>query len=814
MTLDEKIQLIGQKMMLLSNNLEKYKQELEALKQQLNVLIAEKNATSASGPIPELKLEPNIIPPVEIPGVNEKQPVEQIPVTNQEPVVEINMETIHQPVPGTKQTITSSKHKPKIPGISFEEKVGSRWLSIIGIVVLVLGIAIGVKYAIDEDLINETTRLVLGYLAGAVIMGFAVMYKKKYELFSAILLSGAMAVMYFTTFIGYSYYHFYTAPVAFVIMTIFTGFTVFAAHIYNREVVALIGLVGGYAVPPLLSTGSGEIQYMFGFMLILNSGILILSFIKYWRFVNHVAYALTWLIFAAWMASSYNAETYFNRTLFFATAFYFIFYTSFISYKVIRNKPFSAWDVILVLSNSFIYFGLGYNAMNHEWYERYQGLFCILNAVSHLGFAVYCKKKGITDKSIFHFIIALVITFITIAIPVQLEGNYVTFTWLSEMIILLWMAGKFNVDTYRKLGYVLSVLAFGSLVHDWTEYADVTRYAYRYNFKPLLNQYFITGVCAIAAYGVTWRLNKNVISDQAGRIANIGFIVISVLTAYITFANEINLYFDICYYLSESKHIGDYGQNWQDYDHSWRTYEALWMMMYTTVFVSIIGSVNLMKYKNRLAAYITWGFTLLIFFVNIAGGFSELSNLREWAVNYELDYNISTWNYNFRYVFLFSLALLLYMFYQYRNSELLSKIKTVNTWAFHFFLIVILSNQLTHFMVISHLDNYYHYKQVASRMGYTILWGLYSMALILYGILRKKKLLRIIALSLFALTLVKLGVDALSMTRGYQLIVFISIGVILLLVSFMYQKFKPLLFGDEMVSSVEQGPSLEPEADI
>ncbi|MGZ3931963.1 MAG: DUF2339 domain-containing protein, partial [Bacteroidia bacterium] len=730
------------------------------------------------------------------------------------PLVDPGMEAFGKAAAEIKQKFSGSKSKAPAPGISFEEKVGSRWLSIIGIVVLVLGIAIGVKYAIDQDLINETTRLVLGYLAGAIIMGLAIVYKKKYELFSAVLLSGAMAVMYFTTFVGYSYYHFYGPPVAFTIMAVFTGFTVFAAHIYNREIVALIGLVGGYALPPLLSTGSGEIQYMFGFMLILNCGILVLSFIKYWRFVNHVAYALTWIIVAAWMASSYNAEIYFNRTMLFLTAFYLIFYVSFISYKVIRNKPFSAWDVILVLSNSFIYFGLGYNAMNHDWYEKYQGLFCILNALIHLGFAVYCNKKGISDKTVFHFIIALVVTFITIAIPVQLDGNYVTFTWLSETVILLWMAGRFGVDTYKKLGYLLSALAFVSLLHDWADYTDMARYAYDYHVKPLLNQYFVTGVCAIAAYAAAWRLNKKLISDKTGRIANVALPVIFMLVAYMTFACEINLFFDTRYYLSETTRTGDYGYTWKDYDSSWRTYSGLWLMIYTTVFVSVIGWVNLRKFRNQPAAYITWGLLLFMILVSCLGGFMLLSELRSWALNYELDYHISTWNYNFRYVFLLSLALLLYMIYQCRNSDLLAKVKNINTWLFHVFSIVILSNQLSHLMIVMHADNYVHYRQVASRMGYTILWGLYSMTLIIYGIIRKKKLLRVIALSLFALTIIKLGVDAMSMTRGYQLIVFISIGIILLLVSFMYQKFKPLLFGDEPAETIEVSPDAEPETGI
>jgi uncharacterized membrane protein len=793
MTLDEKINLIGQKIGILSNNLDQYKQELDQLKFQLNTLISERNALSKKDKPIEPVIEKPVVPVLEI-----KPPVDDQP----KPVEEVMpplVEAIQQPV-----NTTFQQPLPKIPKISFEEKVGSKWLSIVGIVILVLGIAIGVKYAIDEDLINETTRLVLGYLAGMIILSCAVVYKKKYELFSAILLSGAMAVMYFTTFAGYSFYHFYTAPVAFSIMTLFTGFTVYAAHVYNKEVIALVGLVGGYAIPPLLSTGSGEIQYMFGFMLILNSGILVLSFLKYWRFVNHVAYCLTWLIFASWMASSYNAETYLGRTMFFATAFYLIFYASFVSYKIIRNKAFSPWDVILVLTNSFIYFGIGYGALQTIEYEQYQGLFCVANALFHLGFALYCKQKNIGDRTLFHFIIAMIITFLTIAIPVQLNGNYVTLTWLSEIIILLWMTKQYGEDTYRKLAYGIGILAFCSLIHDWVEYADITRYANEYGFKPVLNEYFLTGLLGIAAYFFAWKMNRSLISDLLSKAANVAFLVMFILVAYITFGNEINLYFDIQYYNSGKKVMGDYGYDYMNYDYSWRTYSSLWMFMFTAVFVSILNFLNLSRLKNVKMAWIGWGFNILIYALCITGGFVMLNDLLTAAVYYDVTNDLTTWNYNFRYVFLPAVLILIGMVYKFRDSELLPKLRPVNTWLFHIFILIVLSNELYHILTVSHLDDFTRYEKVARRMGFTILWGLYSMFLIIYGIIRKKRSLRIIALSLFGLTLIKLAIDALSMTRGYQLIVFISIGIILLIVSFMYQKFKPLLFGDEAESKIEE----------
>jgi uncharacterized membrane protein len=775
MTHDEKINLIGQKILVLSNNLDKYRTELAQLQAELLSLKAEKTADHKTAPVVEetKKEEPS-----------KKVLIEEIKsVITEEPLIEKLIEEIR---PDTKK-----------PSLSFEEKIGSRWFSIIGIVVLVLGVAIGVKYAIDKDLIDETTRLVMGFLAGGILLTFALAYKKKYDVFSAILLSGAMAIMYFTTFIGYSYYHIFGAVPAFLIMALFTGFTVFAAHVYNNEVIALIGLVGGYALPPLLSTGSGEIQYMFAFMLILNLGILALSFKKYWKFVNHVAYALSWLIFAIWMAAQYKPELYFTRTMFFSTAFYLIFYLSFISYKIFRNKPFSAWDVILVLSNSLIYFGIGYNAMQNDHYEQYQGLFCVMNALFHLGFALLCRKKEVSDKTIFYFIIAMVISFITLAIPVQLDGNYVTLIWLSEMIVLMWMSKKTNVSTYKYLAYGISLLAFCSLWHDWT----LSNY-FSENLEtvlaltPIMNRYFVSSLIGTTVFGFAWFLNRKMLTDQLSKVANVFLIIMGLIICYMTFANEIIMYFNIHYKLSEAKHLTEYGYEWTYFDEGWQSYSGLWMINYSIVFLTVLSWLSLKKFANKVFAYVCWSFNLLMAVIGFAAGLVIIHELKLHAVNDDPYAAITTWNYNCRYLFLPFAALLIFMIYQFRNSELLKNVRSINYWFFHIMIIILLSDELQHITTMLHLDNYDHYSKVATRMGFTVLWGLYSMSLITYGILRKRKMLRIIAISLFGLTILKLASDAMNMTMGYRLIVFMVIGIILLVVSFMYQKFKPLLVGE------------------
>ena len=93
-----------------------------------------------------------------------------------------------------------------------------------------------------------------------------------------------MAIVYFITYFAYSLYELFPQVVAFSMMMIITAFTVAIAINYNRQVIAHIGMVGAYAVPFLLSNESGNVATLFSYMAIINIGILVIAFKKYWKF--------------------------------------------------------------------------------------------------------------------------------------------------------------------------------------------------------------------------------------------------------------------------------------------------------------------------------------------------------------------------------------------------------------------------------------------------------------------------------------------------------------------------------------------------
>ena len=330
------------------------------------------------------------------------------------------------PVPARPAVVPPPKNDQKEPNFAekfkrenlvksdFEKFIGENLISKIGILILIIGVAIGAKYAIDHEMISPLTRIVLGNAMGAGLMAFAIKLKNKYENFSAVLVSGAIAIMYFITYAAYDFYSLIPQPLAFALMVIFTSFTVVAAIKYDKQVIAHIGLVGAYGVPFLLSNGSGQVGVLFTYMAIINIGILILSFKKFWKPLLYASFVLTWIIFLSWRMNLPNENPFFLLSLLFSGVFFITFYVTNLAYKVSKQEIFGLSDVALILLNAFIYYVIGYSILSQNKNSvELLGLFTLANAIFHFVVSVIIYKRKLADRNLFYLILATVITFIT-----------------------------------------------------------------------------------------------------------------------------------------------------------------------------------------------------------------------------------------------------------------------------------------------------------------------------------------------------------------------------------------------------------------
>lgn len=698
-----------------------------------------------------------------------------------------------------KQTAPPVIKPPKVKS-DIEKFIGENLINKIGIAITVIGVAIGAKYSIEHDLISPLTRIILGYLTGLGLLGFGMKLKKKYENYSAVLVSGAMAIMYFITYSAYSFYDLIPQIMTFALMVVFTAFTVIAAINYNRQVIAHIGLVGAYGVPFLLSEGSGKVANLFTYMAIINTGILVIAFKKYWKPLYYSSFGLTWLMYFLWYASKYQTDEHFGLALTFLAIFFGTFYLTFLAYKLLQKEKFEIDDIILLLANSFIFYGIGYAILNnHKTGEQLLGVFTLCNAIVHFLVGTIIYRQKLADRNLFFLVSGLVLVFITIAIPVQLDGNWVTLLWAGEAALLFWIGRTKNVPVYEKLSYPLMILAFFSIVHVWmTVYDSYYPENPETRIAPLFNINFLTSILFIVAFGFINILNRkknftSALVSQKGISKIISFSIPAILlfTIYYAFRMEIANYWNQLY-SDSALTINTEGQQYPNYyrNYDLSKFKTIWIINYSLLFVSLLAFVNFRKLKNQQLGLINLGLITLSLAVFLIQGLYVLSELRESYLVQSLSqyYETGVFNIGIRYVSFAFVALTLATCYKYLRQEFMQRdFKMAFDFLLHASVLWIASSELINWMDIAESTQSY-------KLGLSILWGTYSLLLIALGIWKNKKHLRIGAIALFGVTLIKLFFyDITHLDTIAKTIVFVSLGVLLLIISFLYNKYKHII---------------------
>ncbi|WP_347374892.1 DUF2339 domain-containing protein [Aequorivita sp. Q41] len=771
--LNEKLELLLKKQELFSREIWEIKDQIQTLNSEANKVISNK---------PEHKIESQPV----LPKQKDTTKLEITPIT-----------TIRKkPQPTTSTPKYTAKQKSDL-----EKFIGENLINKIGILITIIGVAIGAKYSIENELISPLTRIILGYVMGLGLLGFGLKLKEKYKSFSAVLISGAMVVMYFITFAAYSFYDLIPQTFAFLLMVVFTVFTVVAALNYNLAIIAHLGLVGAYAVPFLLSNNSGRIEILFTYITIINIGILFISIKKYWKSIYYSSFLLTWIIYLSWHFFSYIPEN-FSLAFLFLTVFFIVFYCTFLAYKLIKKEIFNIGNIILLLANSFIFYGIGYALLsNHNSGEALLGIFTLLNALVHFGVTFLIYKQKLADKNLFYLIAGMVLVFLTLAVPVQLDGNWVTIIWAGEAAVLFWIGRTKMVSVYEKLSYILMGLAFISLVQDWMFYSHFNYLGEEITFTPIFNLRFLTSILFLSAFGFIihfFRNEKYVSPFTKGnliyKLISIGIPAIFLFVLYNCFRIEITEYWNLKYNVSTIE-INELNNSYTNYytNEDYRYFRIIWIYVYSLMFLAILSFLNIKKLKNEILGYVlivVSAFAFLLFFTE---GIVTLTNLRQTYIDntWSEYYNRSVFNILIRYIAIISvLALVFAGLLSVKSGVMKNKLNTPFTVLRHLIILAILSTELISWMDLAGSTQSY-------KLGLSILWGLYALLLIVIGIWKRIAFLRIMAIVLFGFTLLKLFLyDISHLNTISKTIVFVSLGVLLLIISFLYNKFKSKITND------------------
>ncbi|MDP2889653.1 MAG: DUF2339 domain-containing protein, partial [Bacteroidota bacterium] len=259
------------------------------------------------------------------------------------------------------------------------------------------------------------------------------------------------------------------------------------------------------------------------------------------------------------------------------------------------------------------------------------------------------------------------IVFITIAIPVQFDGKWVTILWVGEAALLFWIGRTKAELVYEKLSYPLMMIATFSLLHDWgTGYHQFGADGKLIQINPIFNLNFLNSLLFIASFGFIniRNSNKNYASVLTGRVVFrqlLNFLLPAVLLSVIYFAFRL----EIASFFGELYENSATGIDPVVKNVELLSFKSLWMTIYTIVFLAILSYANILKLKLKELGYFNLSLIVIAILVFLINDLYILGNLRQTYMQETLAhyYPRGVIYITFRYVSFVFIALMVYTTY-------------------------------------------------------------------------------------------------------------------------------------------------------
>ncbi len=654
----------------------------------------------------------------------------------------------------------------------------------VGMILGTLAVAFFLKLAFDNQWIGPTGRVLLGGAAGCALLALAERLRLRgYQAYAYVLSGGGILILYLSVYASFSFYHLLSQPPAFALMAVVTATAVLLAARYDAYAIAILGLIGGFMTPQLLATNVDNEVALFGYAALLDAGVLALAYFKRWRSLNYLAFAATWLLFAGWYLKYYG-DAKLWPTLFFLTLFFGMFAALAIIHNVLKERPTRWFDISLLLTNATLYFATSYALLeDHQRLTaatfRLQGSHALL-LVGFFGLLYFiARARHPADKLLTYSYVAVAVTFLTMAVAIQLDQLWVTIGWGIEALMLTWVGLRSEEDAPR----FAALPVFTVAVMHWF-IVDMPEFGYRTGeaFQPLLNKRAVScaalvGVCA----GVTWlyrRYSERVNDDDRDILRSL-FVLAGNALALALLTTDLNDYFRqrieqatgplavIVPILANTHQLA---------------LSALWTLYGTTAFV--VG-LRLRHVAVRYGALVLFA---------LAGA----KILLEDATYYNAPWHALLFNQTAAafalYVGALYVVACLYARADATNIPEAARIIPLVTVVGHVFALTALSLETSGYFAVQRGGGAMAVGQLrdlrlARQLSLSVLWAVYGGALLVFGLVRHNRLLRVMALALLGLTTCKVFFfDLSSLDKLYRIISFIVLGAILLAVSFLYQQ--------------------------
>ena len=727
---------------------------------------AEETETMAENEQPEPQETPETI---EVPIVHNEDirpSTVEIPIQETEDktpeVEEETPETIEEPVEEEQEEPAMAMEEEEeieeyaTSETNFEKYIGENLFGKIGILIFIIGIGFFVKYAIDQNWINETARTLMGYAVGAGMLVLAERLHKRYHTFSSLLAGGAFGIYYLITAIAFHYYALFSHTIAFVILCVTTIFMSAVSVLYDRKELAVTALVGGFIAPFIISTDSSSIISLQIYITILNIGMFCLAMYKKWAILPMVSFAFTYIILWGTTAlgsfSDSEAVTTYPTLFAFATLFYVIFLLPVVFILRTQYGGNTRLGLLgIITANSFMYLIYGDFLLQHfEASSDTTAYLAFFIAAVNLAIHLYLRFRVEGQDTLRNLMLGLGVTFASMGVPILFSAANVLMVWAAESVLLLWLFTKEKNRIYELASAVLLLLTLGALAY----YRTTDTFIHDTGDSLFFNgAFFVTTFVSIAYYvvAIIMQFNKELFSDTKRLIAYTPCNAI----AYALGFSILFLAFRDNYHFHLEQPISEYAS-------------------LLTANIMLLGGALILRNRfeiseNKLAYEISLYLAGILFAMTVWNYTAPDGLLLRW---------------------LMALVTIAYMAYCMRGQLLVTSNQR-NLHTEYSIISTLMWLTLTRLLLIT-------FNEVNFSTAFSLSLGIAAFILMCIGMRYHSKEIRIVSLAEFGIVIGKLILnDVWAMPSLGKIIVFISLGAILLILSFLYQKLKDALFNEK-----------------